>query len=415
METYWRRMAFVLAIFTTALVLPLSTATAEPIKVGVIGPLSGPAANSGIAMKKAFQYVVQKVNKNGGVKVADGKREIKLLFEDDQSQPALGVAAATKLLARDNVDILLADMFHSSVTLAIMDLVPSFPDTFFMSGQPVSIKIAKRIKANPEDYRNFWKGLFNSDAYAKTVWETIHSLVKAGKIDAGDKRIAFIAQDDDYGRSNIEYIRNDFIGHGWTEAMFSAVPLGHADFYPQITKLKSNPPDLLVSVFSVVNSGMALVKQLEEKQLNVPHIAVYYPLRPEFSEGVPEAARNGLIWLPFFFDPANNEKHAAFAQSFSQAMGVETNADHAMGVCIMGTLMENIRHAEGVDVEALIKAFKKGSHECVLGTWVYNVENHTPKFGPEGILIPAAQIQGGQSYAIWPDSVATREYQALSK
>lgn len=385
---------------------------AEPITIGAIGPLSGPAANSGIAMKQAFQYVVQKVNEDGGIKVDDEKRKIEILFEDDQSQPALGVAAATKLLTRDQVDILVGDMFHSSVTLAIMDLVPSFPDTFFMSGQPVSIKIAQRIKEHPEDFRNFWKGLFNSDAYAKTVWETIHSLVESGKIDAGDKRIAFIAQDDDYGRSNIEYVRRHFVDHGWTEVMFSAVPLGHADFYPQITKLKANPPDALVSVFSVVNSGMALVTQMEEKQLDIPHMAIYYPLRPEFHDGVPEAAREGLLWTPLFFDPAHNEQHAAFAKAFEEAMGVTANGDHAMGVCIMGTLVDNIKQAGSVEADALIEAFKTNAHECVLGRWVYNTENHTPKTGPQSLPIPAAQIQGGESFVIWPDEIATTKYQS---
>lgn len=401
----------VLAPVVLALTIALPALAADPITIGVIGPLSGPAANSGIAMKTAAQYVVQKVNKSGGLMVDGEKRKIELLFEDSQSQPAVGVAAATKLLTRDQVDILMGDMFHSSVTLAIMNLVPSFPDTFFMSGQPVSGKIAKRIADNPEKFRNFWKGMYNSEAYAGSIWQSVHALVEAGKLDPGDKRIAFVAQDDDFGRSVIDRVRAHFLDNGWKEVMFSAVPLGHADFYPQITRLKADPPDLLVSVFSVVNSGMALVKQLQEKQLDVVHVAAYYPLRPEFREGVPAAARNGLLWTPLFFDPVHNEKQAAFAESFSQAMDVNTNGDHALGVCVMGALVANIKQAQSVDVDPLIKAFETNAHECVLGRWVFDPKNHTPKFGPGGIQLPVAQIQNGESYVIWPDAFATSEYQ----
>src|SRR5699024_3704162 len=147
-----------------------------PIKIGVIGPLTGPAANSGLSMKQAFQYVAKQTNKDGGVVVDGDKRKVELLFEDSQSQPATGVAAATKLLTRDQVDILVGDTFKSSVTLAIMDLVPSFKNTFFMSGQPVSSKIGQRVKENPDKYSNFWKGLYGSGA--KSMIASVTELLK---------------------------------------------------------------------------------------------------------------------------------------------------------------------------------------------------------------------------------------------
>ncbi len=404
----WRNILLAGAILILGITQP---ATAEPIRIGAVGPLTGPAANSGIAMRQAFQYVAKKTNQEGGVQVGDEMRKIELILEDEQSQPALGVAAATKLLTRDQVDILIGDMFHSSVTLAIMDLVPSFDQTFFMSGQPVSAKMGQRIKQHPERFRNFWKGMFGSAAYADAVWQSVHSLIEAGKLDAGDKRIAFVMQDDDYGRSNIEYVRKLFVDNGWTVMMVGAVPLGHADFYPQLTKLAANPPDLLVSVFSVVNSGIALVTQMEEKQLNIPHLAVYYPLRPEFDQGVPEKAANGLLWTPLFFDPAHNEQHAAFAKAFEAMTGVEANADHAQGVCIMGMLVNNIERAGSVEVDELIEAFKTTDYKCLMGRWVYNLATHTPKAGPKFIPIPVAQIQNGESFVIWPDAIATSEYE----
>lgn len=404
----WRNILLTGAALVLGIAQP---AVAEPILIGTVGPLTGPAAISGIAMKQGFQYAVKKANQDGGVQVGGEMRKIKLLFEDDQSQPALGVAAATKLLTRDQVDILIADMYHSSITLAIMDLVPSFDKTFFMSGQPISAKIGQRIKKHPEDFRNFWKGLFGSAAYANAVWQSVHSLIEAGKLDAGDKHLAFIVQDDDYGRSNAEYIRKHFVDHGWTVTMFGAAPLGHADFYPQLTKLKANPPDLLVSVFSIINSGIALVTQMEEKQLNIPHVAVYYPLRPEFDQRVSEVAANGLLWTPLFFDPAHNEQHAAFVKAFKDMIGVEANADHALAACIMGVLVDNIERAGSVEVDALIEAFKTTDYECVIGRWVYNLETHAPKTGPNFIPIPVAQIQNGESLVIWPPKVATTKYE----
>src|SRR5690606_9667865 len=118
-------------------------ASAADITIGVIGPLSGPAANSGISMRQAYEAAAAQVNKDGGIEIDGEKSEIKLIFEDSASRPEMGVSAAQKLLTRDNVDILVGDTISSSVTLALMEVAPSF-GKFMMSGQPVSIEIAKK-------------------------------------------------------------------------------------------------------------------------------------------------------------------------------------------------------------------------------------------------------------------------------
>lgn len=151
MFKFWRYMLLGVAL----MVGTAQAAVAEPIEIGVVGPFSGPKAVSGIAMKRGFQYVVNKVNQNGGVMVDGEQRKIELIFADSQTQPAIGVAAATKLLTRENVDILFGALYGTSVTMAIMDLVPSFPNTFFMTGQPIGAAIGKRIKKTPKKVSQF--------------------------------------------------------------------------------------------------------------------------------------------------------------------------------------------------------------------------------------------------------------------
>jgi ABC-type branched-subunit amino acid transport system substrate-binding protein len=40
---------------------------AAELKIGVVGPLTGPAATSGIAMRDSYQFVVDAVNADGGL------------------------------------------------------------------------------------------------------------------------------------------------------------------------------------------------------------------------------------------------------------------------------------------------------------------------------------------------------------
>ena len=395
---------------TLGLAVATATSAAE-IKIGVIGPLSGPAAQSGISIRQGYEVAANEINKNGGIKVDGEQKTIKLLFEDSASRPEVGASAAQKLLGRDNVDILIGDSIASSVTMAVMDVVPSF-GKFAMSGEPISIDIAKKIQADPKRFANFWKGDFNSDAYADAVFESVKETINEGNFKPAQKKIAFVVEDTDYGKSNAEYMSKLFEKDGWTVSSNEVVALGYADFYPQIAKLRANEPDLIVSVFTAVNSGIALVKQIQEQDLKSLHMAVYYPIRPEFLAGVGSAA-DGLLWIPLSFDPVNNKEHKAFGEEFKKLTKMEANGDHTQGYCQMKMLTDNIKVAGTVEPTKLSEAFAKSDTKCVVGRFVYDTVLHTPRIGADYLPVPVAQIQSGTSFAIWPSTVATAKYKPV--
>lgn len=397
------------AVLAFAGALPAAgNAAAESIKIGVIGPLTGPAANSGISMRQAYELAAKEVNDRGGLNLDGEQVQVELIFEDSASRPEVGVSAAQKLLTRDQVDLLVGDTIASSVTLALMEVAPSF-NKFMMSGQPVSIEIANKIKTDPERFANFWKSSFNSDAYADTLHGTVSWLIESGDLEVSNKSIAFIVEDTDYGISNYEYSAPLFEEEGWTSQM-ETVPLGHADFYPQLSKLRNDQPEVVVSIFTSVNSGIALVKQIEEQGVEALHMAVYYPIRAEFLEGA-GAAAEGLLWTPLMFDPINNEDHKEFSDYMVESIGVPAGGDHAQGYCQMGMLLDNIERAGTVEPEALSAVFADTDYTCVIARYVYDTEIHTPKVGAEYLPVPMAQIQNGSSFAVWPDTTATSEFQ----
>ena len=133
------------------------------MKIGITAPLTGPAAEAGVALKQGFIMAVEEWNAKGGVmlKEFNQKVPVEVLIEDCQSKPEVGVAIAEKLFTRDKVDVLLGDAFHSSVTMAIMELAPKYGKPI-MSVEPVSEEIAKKVASNPKRYWNFWKGDWGS-------------------------------------------------------------------------------------------------------------------------------------------------------------------------------------------------------------------------------------------------------------
>ncbi len=89
-------------------------AQADPIKVGILTPLTGAGGNDGPRMLKAMQLVFEEVNKAGGVM----GRRINAVIEDDQTNPEAAVRAARKLIEVDKVSVILGT-WASAVTSAV--------------------------------------------------------------------------------------------------------------------------------------------------------------------------------------------------------------------------------------------------------------------------------------------------------
>ena len=98
----------------------LAAAPPKAIKIGITAPLTGPAAEAGVALKQGFILAMEEWNAKGGVMLKEFNKKIpvEVLIEDCQSKPEVGVSVAEKLFTRDKVDVLLGDSFHSSVTMS---------------------------------------------------------------------------------------------------------------------------------------------------------------------------------------------------------------------------------------------------------------------------------------------------------
>jgi branched-chain amino acid transport system substrate-binding protein len=103
--------AAILASFTLS-----SIASAQEIVIGALLPLTGPAAPIGLEEQQGIEFAVDKINAAGGVR----GRKIKIMYEDSQGKPDVGVLAFNKLVDLHNVPAVMTAF--SSVSLAIAPL-----------------------------------------------------------------------------------------------------------------------------------------------------------------------------------------------------------------------------------------------------------------------------------------------------
>jgi branched-chain amino acid transport system substrate-binding protein len=401
-----------LAVLVIFIVGPaLAAAPPETIKIGITAPLTGPAAEAGIALKQGFILAMEEWNAKGGVMVKEFNKQIpvEVIIEDCQSKPEVGVAMAEKLFTRDKVDVLLGDAFHSSVTMAIMELAPKYGKPI-MSVEPVSDEIAKKVANNPKRYWNYWKGMMGSTGYGDAVFSTYRFLESKGLFRSKTKKIAFIIEDTDYGRSNAERAKEHFISIGFQAVAMETVPLGHADFYPQLGKVKNLEADVLMSVFTPLSSGVALAKQFQEVGLKAYHHAIFYPSQPEF---VPQAgkAADYLLWCPMVLDPLHNPRHQQFAEAIKKRWNVILKPDHGLGYDGLNNMLDSIQRAGSLDPKKVVEALSKLDRKGIMARYVFEQSNHQAKYGEEFIPIPTAQTVNGVGQVIWPSGVASAQFQ----
>ena len=105
-------MVVVLSVFVAFMaIIPNQAAAKDPVKIGVLVPLTGIVAQGGLEMKYGIEMAAEEKGTVLG-------RPIKLLVEDTQVKPPIAVTKAEKLVYKDDCKALIG-VFSSGVGLAL--------------------------------------------------------------------------------------------------------------------------------------------------------------------------------------------------------------------------------------------------------------------------------------------------------
>jgi len=380
------------------------------VRMGAVLPLSGASAESGIACQQGLELAVDEINENGGITINGEAYKVELYCEDDTGSPDQSVSVATKLIEMDEVSVVFSSCL-SSCALAIMDICDQYPDVLFTTIECTSDNFSAIISENTERYFNFYKPYYNSADYGAAFGELVADLSEKGILDFSNKTVAYIVEDTDAGRSCVKACEDaleKFCG-GSTTVATEVITQGATDFYAQINKFKALDPDVVMTFFVPLNSGVAYIKQVDEIGADWVDVAFVYPLKAGFVEQT-GAACEGLFWLPMQVDFWNNEDCAAFADKvYEKFPNAGLNAMHLssyLGVYMVGEAMEKAGTVSAKD--GLAKAYGEMDYQTINGRYVFK-DDHTAIASPEYLVISAAQVQNGEYKVVWPENFAYAE------
>ena len=93
----------------------------KPIKIGVIQPMSGSLSSYAQEGEPVFEYMIRKINAQGGIKSMGGAK-IEVILADDASQPSRTAAEARRLVSQHDV-VLLTGTILSGQMLALVPVL----------------------------------------------------------------------------------------------------------------------------------------------------------------------------------------------------------------------------------------------------------------------------------------------------
>lgn len=219
------------------------------IKIGEYACLTGQTASFGTASHQGAQMVIDDANAVGGIL---GKK-IKLITEDDQSQPGEAATAVRKLISRDKVVALIGEMVSSrsleAGPIAQQNKIPMVSS----STNPNVTKIGNYV------FRICFIDSFQGTVMAKFA---LNSLKKTRVAVLTDVR-------QDYSVGLAQFFKEYFSKNGGTIVAEQSYSSGDQDFKAQLTSIKAANPEAIF-VPGYYNEVGLIALQARELGITVP-------------------------------------------------------------------------------------------------------------------------------------------------
>jgi branched-chain amino acid transport system substrate-binding protein len=327
---------FGLAMFALSLLIPLGAQAADPgitktaIKIGIFGPLSGPASSFGES-ELGIAAIYKDLNAHGGIY----GRKIDILMEDTACVPAKGIAAVKKLVSLDRVFML----HGGSCSDVIMALKPSLAK----SGIPYMVCTAASTLISKPLAADIFQNVPTTEAMGRT--EADFAMSKPGP-----KRIALVSQSDDWGKSGHDPAVDELkTKYHVTPIADVTLERGSIDATPQVLQLKVAKPSFVVTVLYPAPFAIFL-RDAAKYGLTTPVIGSQAISIEDTANQLKNSAEMNRVYV-FYpmagpIESARMAKWRAIFQKYNPGVRLETSSLLGMG-----------------GAEALIAALKKAGPE----------------------------------------------------
>jgi len=240
----------ILAVLSVlALSLTSSARAQETLKLGVLGPMSGSAAQWGVELVRGAELKAAEINAAGGLKVGDNTYKIEILPYDHKADAAEARTVTNRLVFQDKAKFIVGNAIGATTTAAQTITEPNEVLFTFISWGLKNLGPDKPFS-------------FRTDLSGFEVVEPFYSWIK--ETHPNIKKMAAIAPNDESGRDSTAAIVKAAKDLGLEVVAEEYYARETKDFYPLLTRVMAANPDYIDASNSPGGSAGLIVKQLHE-------------------------------------------------------------------------------------------------------------------------------------------------------
>jgi branched-chain amino acid transport system substrate-binding protein len=331
-----------------------SAADAQTIRLGFMSSLSGPLGSLGPEQRRGLDLALEDLGgKLGGLPV-------EVLVGDDEGDAKAAVAAASKLIDKDKVDLVTGII----ASPAILGAAKTFTDggTIVISANAGPSPFAGKA-CNP----NFFFTGFQNDQGDEAVGLFLN--------DHGYKRVFYVGFDNQAGYDHINGAKRTFKGENAGEAY---TPQTQLEYSAEIAKIRGAKPDA-VFAFYVGAAAVAFVKQYGQSGLKEKLPLFSFALVDPLSVKAQGSAAFGVKVAAPYFPSIDNPQNKKFVAAFVKKYGHEPSfyvADQYDAIMLIDSAIRAVG-GKVQDHDAMRAALMKADFTSLRGKFRFNV-NHFP-------------------------------------
>jgi len=408
MRQLWK--GFVLGI---ALLFSLSrpALAQEEIRIGVIYPLTGAAASTGLELKNALELAADMINNGtkglnlplattGGLPNLKGAK-IKLIFGDHQGNPQTGATEAERLISQEKV-VALVCCYFSNVTNTASQVAER-------NGIPFVNPESSSATLTQRGFKWFFRTTPHDDLFVTNFFEFLKDVEKKKNISV--KRIALFNENTLFGTETTK-IEEKLAGEQKYPIVEKIIyPAKSTQLTSEVQRIKAANPDLIMQSSYL---GDAILSMKTYKELGVSPDALLANDAgfndSEFLKTMGKDAEYVLSREVWALDLANkNPLIKQVNDLYFERYKVNFNGNSARTFTGLMTLAEAINRAGSTKPEAIQKALVEtdipGSKLIMPWKGIKFDATGQNTLG-SGIIV---QVQDGKYVTVWPFDLASKD------
>ncbi|MBR8701226.1 Leucine-, isoleucine-, valine-, threonine-, and alanine-binding protein [Fusobacterium sp. DD29] len=344
---------------TTFLLSSLVYGKEDVIKIGGLGPLTGPVAIYGVSATNGSKLAFEEINKNGGIL---GK-PVEFILLDEKGDSTEAVTAYNKLVD-DDIVALVGDI-TSKPSLAVAEIAAD--DNMPMvtpTGTQFNI-----TEAGPNVFRVCFTDPYQGVILAKLAKEKLNAKTVAVIVNNSSDYSDGVAKSfiEEAGKLGLKVVAKEGYGEG------------DKDFRAQLTKIASTNPDVLL-IPDYYEQAALITTQAREVGIKSQFIG------PDGWDGVAKAldssaygAIEGSYFTNHYSLDDKSEKVQNFLKAYRAKYGEDPSAFSALSYDAAYLVKNAIEKAGTTDKQAVIDAIKNSDFNGVTGELKFDDKNNPIK------------------------------------